>query len=122
MGGHEPRPWTGVDLDGTLAQYGEEPWDGISIGKPVPLMVALVKKLLKEGGEVRIFTARASTVSHGIRGVQKQREAIREWCVKHIGVELPVTCEKDYWLTRMYDDRCVQVERNTGRLLSRRKA
>lgn len=48
--------WIGVDLDGTLAQYGG--WKGPdTIGDPVPTMKERVMKWLNEGAEVRIFTA-----------------------------------------------------------------
>ena len=48
--------WIGVDLDGTLAQYGG--WKGPdTIGDPVPMMKERVMKWLNEGAEVRIFTA-----------------------------------------------------------------
>jgi hypothetical protein len=51
--------WIGVDLDGTLAQYGK--WAGIYyIGKPIPLMMARVKKWLAQGKDIRIFTARVA--------------------------------------------------------------
>jgi len=40
--------WIGVDLDGTLAEYGD--WIGIEhIGKPIPLMIARVKSWIAEG-------------------------------------------------------------------------
>jgi len=51
-------PWVGVDLDGTLAEFGE--WKGAGhIGRPIPAMVDAVKNLLKAGITVKIFTARA---------------------------------------------------------------
>ncbi len=44
-------------------------------------------------------------------------EAIQAWCQKNIGVVLPVTNEKDYQMITLYDDRCVSLESNTGRIL-----
>jgi hypothetical protein len=44
-------------------------------------------------------------------------EAINEWCTKVFGHKLPVTCTKDYGMIALFDDRCVQVEANTGRLI-----
>lgn len=97
--------WIGVDLDGTLAEYGG--WQGPdSIGKPIPLMLGRVKKWLERGEEVRIFTARAS--------LPAQIEPVERWCRKHIGVVLPVTCMKDSGMIELWDDRAIQVIPNTG--------
>jgi hypothetical protein len=100
--------WIGVDLDGTLAEYGE--WQGPEhIGAPVAPMVERVKRWLEEGQQVRIFTARAS----GPRTFAV-RYAIDQWCKTHLGVKLPITNEKDYEMIELWDDRCVQVVPNTG--------
>ena len=100
--------WIGVDLDGTLAYYDRFVSDR-HIGAPVPAMVARVKAWLAEGKDVRIFTARAVSLD--------SVDAIEEWCATNLGVILRVTNTKDYGMIRLYDDRCVQVEANTGRLL-----
>lgn len=113
------RGWIGVDLDGTLAKY--DGWHGPDhVGEPIEPMVALVKDWLLSGKEVRIFTARVSTDgSAGRTGdVRVATWAIRDWCKKHLGQELPITCSKDFGMQVLYDDRCVQVESNTGRLIS----
>lgn len=99
--------WIGVDLDGTLAVYGK--WAGGSIGEPVPAMVERVRGWLAQGVEVRIFTARVSD------GDPKTVEEIQAWCAQHIGRALPVTNVKDYAMHELWDDRAVQVEKNTGR-------
>lgn len=100
--------WIGVDLDGTLAEYGG--WKGPdSIGKPIPAMLNRVLDWLNAGHEVRIFTARAS--------VPEQIPFVVAWCKEHLGRELPVTNVKDFGMVTLYDDRCVQVETNTGRLI-----
>jgi hypothetical protein len=41
-------------------------------------------------------------------------DAIVAWCKEHLGVELPVTCTKDYQMVELWDDRCVQVLFNSG--------
>lgn len=105
--------WVGIDLDGTLAKYAG--WNGGKIGEPVPAMVELAKKLLKLGWEVRIFTARMSDPDR--REQAKQVEAIGAWCEEHIGQRLKVTNVKDFSMVCLYDDRCVQVEKNTGRII-----
>lgn len=101
--------WIGVDLDGTLAEYGG--WKGPDhIGAPIPRMVERVKAWLAEGKAVKIFTARVWGDDRD--GVA---EIIQAWCKQHIGQELEVTCAKDYGMIELWDDRAVQVEPNTGR-------
>lgn len=106
--------WVGFDLDRTLAHYDE--WRGIEhIGAPIAAMVQRVKDYLDANIEVRIFTARAAQPTE-----RETREAIRyiqEWCVKHIGVALSVTNEKDSKMIRLYDDIAVGVIENTGTIL-----
>lgn len=108
------RGWIGVDLDGTLAEYDE--WRGVEhIGKPIAPMVERVKRWLAEGKDVRIFTAR---IAYGPLNEQIDHEAvaaIRAWCLRHIGRVLPITNRKDMHMIELWDDRCVQVETNTGR-------
>lgn len=97
--------WVGVDLDGTLAFY--EGWKGPEhIGEPIPLMLQRVTEWLSRGIEVRIFTARAC--------IPEQIPPIEAWCLKHIGLVLPVTNAKDFACIEIWDDRAVQVAPNTG--------
>jgi hypothetical protein len=106
--------WIGVDLDGTLAYY--DTWRGPThIGEPVPLMVERVKQWLWDGKDVRIFTARANTLDP--LELTQVLTAIMDWCLVHIGVPLVVTCEKDMHMIELWDDRCVQVQQNTGELM-----
>ncbi|MDR2512351.1 MAG: hypothetical protein LBD01_00895 [Puniceicoccales bacterium] len=98
--------WIGVDLDGTLAYGGK--WQGIKhIGNPVPLMLARVKFWIKNGLQVKIFTARAAN-PEAIR-------PIKEWLTKHGLPELEITNIKDFDMIEYWDDRAIQVVRNTGR-------
>lgn len=107
----KPSGWLGCDLDGTLAHY-DHFISKFHIGEPIQPMVERVRAWLDEGREVRIFTARVS---------DEEKEAviacIQQWCLKHIGTVLPVTNVKDAQMSELYDDRAVQVERNTGRLV-----
>src|SRR5947209_7116789 len=114
--------WIGFDLDGTLAEYNG--WKGADhIGAPVPAMVALLKQYLLDDHEVRIFTARVWPL--GLVNADQNRwleasrahEVIEKWCAGHIGAILPITCTKDYGMILLYDDRCKQVEANTGRVV-----
>lgn len=99
--------WIGVDLDGTLAMYESYKGPGI-IGEPVPMMVERVKSWLADGIKVKIFTARSG---------EEEVRAIYTWCQVHLGQVLEVTNMKDYGMITLYDDRCIQVEANTGRLI-----
>ena len=112
--------WIGVDLDGTLAEY--HGWNG-GIGKPIAPMVERVKRWLAEGVEVRIMTARVSNrggyseeSGRSADGafVLEQRSMIQLWCWEHLGAPIPVTCEKDFRMVELWDDRAVQVIPNTG--------
>ncbi len=98
--------WIGVDLDGTIAEY--DTWKGEEhIGNPIPTMVFRVKKWLLNGVQVKIMTARFHNGENQIR-------IIKEWCKKHIGVELEVTATKDFQMYQLWDDRAVRVKENTG--------
>lgn len=94
-----------VDLDGTLAEYGGRKGPD-HIGLPVPKMLRRVKRWLKEGEDVRIFTARAS--------IPEQIPPVQAWCLEHLGVILPVTNVKDFGMSELWDDRAIQVIANTG--------
>jgi hypothetical protein len=79
-------------------------------------MVKRVRDWLDEGREVRIVTARVGPgVSLPDKG--EQRKLIQDWCVKNLGKKLPVTASKDFEMIVLYDDRAVQVETNTGRII-----
>ena len=102
--------WIGVDLDGTLAHY--DGWKGVDhIGEPIAPMVDRVKVWLAEGKTVKIFTAR---VARSGEERQQAERAIWSWCQLHIGQVLDVTNVKDMAMIELWDDRCVQVEPNTG--------
>lgn len=112
------KPWIGVDLDGTLAMHSGEltPLSLTEIGAPVPAMVERVRNWLGEGKDIRIFTARVNPANRGNIKYDKKViiTAIETWCLRYIGCVLPVTCEKDWLMIELWDDRCVQVERNVG--------
>lgn len=102
------KEWIGVDLDGTLAYY--HGWTAPEIiGDPIPLMLERVQRWIKEGEHVKIFTARAC--------VEGQVEIIQGW-LENVGLpKLEVTNIKDLDMVQLWDDRCCQVVRNTGRTI-----
>lgn len=109
--------WIGVDLDGTLAVY--DHWRGfLHIGEPVGPMVERVKHWCNSGKTVKIFTARCAICEGKDESVVAESIlAIKTWCRQHIGRELEVTNIKDQGMIELWDDRAVQVEKNTGRVI-----
>jgi len=102
----QKKGWIGVDLDGTLAHY--DGWYGPAhIGEPIPAMLKRVNAWLDEGVEVRIFTARAS--------VPEYIPFVTQWLEKQGMTALEVTNIKDFAMISLWDDRCVQVETNSGK-------
>lgn len=107
--------WIGFDLDGTLAEYTY--WQGYAhIGPPIPKMITKVKEYLQRGSTVKIFTARVSSMCPK-EELPIAIKTIEDWCLKHIGQKLEITCEKDFKLIEFYDDRAIPVEFNTGQIL-----
>jgi DNA topoisomerase IB len=102
--------WIGVDLDGTLAEYHEYKGPA-SIGKPISKMVDRVKEWVANNKNVKIMTARANPNSSDFRA---SITAIKKWCKKYIGEELPVVYEKDLHMAELWDDRAIQIQPNTG--------
>jgi hypothetical protein len=102
-----------VDLDGTLAEYGGWKNDR-SVGKPIPAMMDRVKKWMSEGINIVIFTARADD--------PENIPAIIEWLKDQGLSELEISNIKTPEMSRFYDDRAVQVEKNTGKLLSKEES
>lgn len=100
--------WIGVDFDGTLVKYPGTFDKFHDIGEPIPEMVDRVKGWLKEGKDVRIFTARAASTDPTVT------QEVRDWCVLNLGQDLPVTCKKDFGMIELWDDRAVQVIPNMG--------
>tara|TARA_Y100000310_G_C20517876_1_gene732138 strand:+ start:262 stop:1047 length:786 start_codon:yes stop_codon:yes gene_type:complete len=110
MNSNQPNTWIGVDLDGTLAEYDE--WVSIDhIGKPIQPMLDRVKSWLQEGKEVRLFTARWDDTPENQRAFLV---AWRDWCFANNIPTLRITTIKDSMMIELWDDRCIQVEKNTG--------
>lgn len=98
----------GVDLDGTLAQY--DGWiSKDDIGEPIPAMFNKVKQWIEDGIEVIIFTARADR--------PENIPPIKVWLERNGIPGLEITNRKYPKMNRIYDDRAVQVQANTGIIL-----
>jgi len=91
--------WIGFDFDGTLADA-VIPFDPAKTGRPIKKMLDLLKAYLKQGTEVRIFSARVGNDPVG-------RDAIDKWCLKYVGRKLPITDKKDHLMMKLYDDKAV---------------
>ena len=121
--------WLGCDLDGTLTEW-DGVWRGPSyIGAPIARTVRRVKHWLNQGKDVRIFTARVhmglmpTSLPAFRKWLQRRneanesRQAISALCTRLFGQTLPITCEKDYQMALLLDDRAQQVVPNTGALV-----
>lgn len=106
--------WIGVDFDKTLAYYESHTFP--DLGLPIDMMVNRVREWLRQGREVRIFTARVAHDGTAKRMLEasRQHRAIEDWCMKHIGCVIPVTNVKDWRMDELWDDRAVQVLPNLG--------
>jgi len=106
------RGWIAVDLDGTLAHY--DPEHGVEIvGRPIEPIVYRIQRWLAMGIEVRIFTARASRAD--------LIPPLQDW-LGEIGLgQLAITNRRDTDLLQIWDDRVVQLEMNTGTVLTPRE-
>lgn len=109
------KQWVAVDFDGTLSHY---MGNHTIMGPPIPRMVQRVLAMIVSGHEVRIFTARAFRLD----GSPKLEviHAIEQWCLEYIGHKLVVTNRKDFNCCAIYDDKAVQVVKNTGWLVTPR--
>jgi len=105
--------WIGVDLDGTLAHFDWERWvaEGYSyIGPPVLRMLVRVRRWIAGGHKIKIFTARIT--DNPEIAIPHIREWLSRWGLPR---DLEITNVKDWLMDELWDDRCVQVERNTGK-------
>jgi hypothetical protein len=125
--------WYGFALDRTLARY--DHWVSPEhIGEPLAPMLEKLKQYLAEGKRCKIFTARVwfdRVLSDVARNrathrpevqaardrraeAHRARRAIEDWCVKHVGQKLDVTCQKDPWCLEIWDDIAQPVIANVG--------
>ena len=115
--------WWGCDLDATLAEYDKFKGPG-HIGAPIMRTVRRVRYWLRQGRDVRVFTARVhlphyldANFGKAYKNSVAAVHAIDAFCDEHFGRRLPITCEKDYHMVSLLDDRVEQVIPNTGKLV-----
>ena len=106
--------WYGFDLDGTIADNTNHAFGYGNIGKPIKPMTSLMKRLHRQGCDVRIFTARLGDVGRNPKNQRSLIAHIWKWCDKNLGFRPQVTDRKDASMECIYDDRARQVIRNKG--------
>lgn len=108
--------WIGVDFDGTIAYQVYNRTSPYELGEPIIEMVNRVKDWISKGYEVKLLTARMNKMSSlGMeRDLVKMERILKDWCFKHVGVELECTNMKDGWMDVLWDDRAVTADPNTG--------
>ena len=101
-----------VELDRKLAYYESGDYHKYGpayIGDPIISRVQTVRKWLREGKEVKIFTARVAPPHvHLLTSTQ----AIQKWCEEHIGQKLPIVYYKDRDTEEIWDDRAFNAAAN----------
>lgn len=102
------KKWCGFDLDGSLRKITDDfQYDPQLIGPPVPQMLQKLKKHVRAGDKCKIMTARATD--------PKRVKRIGLW-LRSFGLpKLQVTDKKDQDMIKLYDDRRVSVQKNTGK-------
>ena len=106
-----------VDFDGTLAKQ-LIPHNPKVAGPPIPRTVSMVKKWLKAGETVVIFTSRVSPSTHNIVEIRYARKLISAWCKEYLGTRLAITSDKNPRF-EIWDNKAHRVETNTGRVLAK---
>ena len=101
--------WIGVDFDGTLAHY-DERHSLERIGEPCAPMWRRVRQWIENGTEVRIVTARG--------GDAALTAGVERWLRENNLPALPVTNQRDTAMLQLWDDRAVQLEGNSGKILT----
>ncbi len=119
---HEDKRWTGFDFDGTLV-FEEPEWRGFEhIGEPIKPIVDKLKGYLKQGRIVKIVTARVSQDNEYDNYIARRN--IYHWLLMYVHDDsmanfphIEIVSGKDMYMDKLYDNRAVQVETNTGRII-----
>ena len=98
------------DLDGTICI--DDVWQGPEhIGMPIPSMIMRMKRLIRRGTIVKIFTARMGRPGNVVGPIQ-------DWLEEQGLPRLEVTNVKDPDCVLIYDDKARQVLHNTGKVVN----
>ena len=81
----------------------------LSAGVKVKIITARVSYALERGPDSGVLSTRAF--------VSNQEQNIRAWCLAHLGQELEITSVKDFHMIELWDDRCICVQKNTGKAI-----
>lgn len=103
--------WYGFDIDGTIADNSLHSW---VIDKPIKPMVALMKRLHREGYDVRILSGRLGDFTSDDQVPEGVKLHIWKWCDRHLGFRPQLTGRKDSLMETLFDDRACQVVCNKG--------
>jgi hypothetical protein len=95
-----------VDFDGTLATHPKGKYKSTKVGDPVPKMVNRVRRWVGRGKKVKIFTARADD--------EIAVNRIKKWLKDNELPDLEITNVKSPDMIEFWDDRAVEVEKDTG--------
>ena len=102
-----------IDFDQTIHKYTNGWDDGIIYDEPIEGAKESINKLREDGYEVIIFTSRLSEATHGLEGVENQRQMIKEWLDDHDIKVDGMTSEKlpaEFYI----DDRAVRFDVDKG--------
>ncbi len=98
-----------VDLDGTLAYY--DGWRGVDkIGHVIPEVLNALRMAQAEGAETWLFTARVSDPADAYTAGMY----IKKWLAENNISVNGVTAVKHKFFSEFWDDRAIQVIKNTG--------
>lgn len=97
--------WFGIDLDETLAFY-SGPAGNTPIGPAILEIMVIAKRWLREGKDVRLFTARA--------GFANEVPKIEAWLLEHELQDMQITNVKSHGMVILLDDKAREIVGNTG--------
>ncbi len=103
-----------VDFDGTLAQYISGYFAQDKDGPPVIPMLERVRKWVKDGVTVKIFTAR---VCGPKEEADHHRKKVQDWLESHGLPRLEVVNYKTWSTVAIYDDIAFRIIKNTGEVV-----
>lgn len=71
-----------------------------------------MKRWLKDGKKVKIFTARVSNRSG--KNLEAIKKNIEKWLIDNIGQKLPITSDKSRDIIEIWDDRAIGIKKENN--------